>query len=275
MDDGSVPRTASSAASLLSPLDAMPSIVSRSLSQSAAAAPADSSLESVSSWHGLSPSANVPEALQALDLARDCFHAGRFYKAERLCLRSLTLHRTLQAEQLLQQIYTRIPQQTRSQPHQPTAAPLSAAAASLPTASPAAAAPSLPSPSVPLSASWWSSALSAALAASRSPPAWLRIPRRHRRPLLFLWSLVAATAFLRCTGFFAAFDHSAYAHQQHRQQQQQQAVLGRAWGSRGGGGLVDPNWLLGLTNLFPLVLMLLFATGQWQRRQQQQQQQQH
>ena len=194
-----------------------------------------------SRWHGLSDSANQPEALQALDLAQSAFAHGRYYQAERLCLRSLGLYDTAEARALLERIYTRIPH-ARPQQQQPHAA---------------AAPPSSSSSSPPTSSSTSSPAL----------PSWCQIPPKHRRPLLLIWTLVLLVALLRAFGFFALLDHSPYDARQ--RPTAASAAAGR--GMRGSQVLSDrevtnSQWLLGLTNLLPLALMALFAAGQLQRR---------
>lgn len=228
-----------------------------------------------SSWHGLSSAANQPEAEQALDLANEAFAAGRYYKAERLCLRSIRLNETVAGNELLGRIYDKIP-------HARPGASSSSTSFSSSTSTPQ------PPPSVSSSAS--SSAHSSFSAFSTpSWPSWLTITPKHRRPLLVLWSLVLTVALLRYFGHLTSLDTHLTPHHQHtRTHSSAKAYTSagtRTAGSIGGvsggsGGSVGGSvggWLLGLTNLFPLVLMLLFASGQWQRwlQQQQRMQQQH
>ena len=253
-----------------------------------------------SSWHGLSSAVNQPESEQALDLAREAYAAGRYYNAERLCLRSIRLYDTAAGNELLSRIYDKIPH-ARPGATQPSSSsssssslyssPASAFAssssssssASAPSsASPASSAASAPSPSSAASASEPSSFHSPPL----SLPSWLRIPTKHRAPLFILWSLVLSLALLRYLGVFPSHHPSILppAHQQRQSKvyggssSTRTVNGGRAGGAGSRGELIGEvgDWLLMLTNLFPLVLMLLFASGQWQRwLQHQQQQRQH
>jgi len=105
-----------------------------------------------------------------------------------------------------------------------------------------------------------------------------------------LWSLVLLVALLRYYGVISSLDTAFTPHRLRypptRPPHATPANGARTAGSSGSGGVgvggsgSVGGWLLGLTNLFPLVLMLLFASGQWQRwlqhyQQQQRMQQQH
>ena len=252
------------------------SIVSPSLSLTPSASASPTSTNS--SWHGLSSAVNQPEAEQALDLAKQAFAAGRYYKAERLCLRSIRLYETAAGNEMLARVYDKIP---HARPGVSSSSTSSASASPPPSSS---ATPSSSPPPAPTSApsSPSSQSHSSSPFASASLPGWLTVPMRYRVPLLTIWSLVLLVALLRYYGVIAAFDH-AFAPHHSRQQPTHAAYGGTAQRGRGsvggvsGGGSVG-GWLLGLTNLFPLVLMLLFASGQWQRwlqHQQQQRTQQH
>ena len=251
-----------------------------------------------SSWHGLSPSVNQPEAEQALDLAQQAFAAGRYYKAERLCLRSIRLYETQPGSELLSRIYDKIPHaRPPATSSYSSSTSASTSTSSSPPSSATSSAPppsggvygSSPSPSsVPSSSS--ASSFFSSLLPSASLPSWLTIPHKHRGPLLVIWALVLVVALLRFYGLIAAFDQAFATHSPQRQHPSTSTThsttnrvrrdgTGNSADMSGVGGVASVGgWLLGLTNLFPLVLMLLFASGQWQRwlqHQQQQRMQQH